>query len=37
MEHTFAEQHFSNFEVGKWLNKWFAAKEKLFFWQGIHK
>jgi hypothetical protein len=28
MGHTLAEQHFSNFEeVGKWLNKWFAAKK----------
>ena len=37
MGHTFAEKHFSNFEeVGKWLNEWFSAKEKQFFWQGIH-
>ena len=35
--HALAEQYLSNFEkVGKWLNEWFAATEKLFFWQGIH-
>ena len=33
MGHAFAEQHFSNFKVvRKWLNEWFAAKEKQFFW-----
>ena len=26
-----AEQHFSNFEVGKWLNGWFVAKEEQVF------
>ena len=32
-----AEQHFSNFEeVGEWLNECFAAKQKPFFWRGIH-
>lgn len=37
MGHALAEQHFSNFEeVEKWLNEWFAAKGKQFFWQGIH-
>ena len=34
MGHALAEQHFE--EVGKWLNEWFASKEKHFFWQGIH-
>ncbi|XP_025154494.1 uncharacterized protein LOC112588519 [Harpegnathos saltator] len=29
MGHALAEQHFSNFEeVGKWLDEWFAAKDK---------
>jgi len=38
MGHALAEQHFSNFEkVGKWLDEWFAAKDKQFFWHGIHK
>ncbi|KAL6255597.1 hypothetical protein P5V15_012746 [Pogonomyrmex californicus] len=33
MGHALAEQHFSNFEeVGKWLDEWFAAKDKQFFW-----
>ena len=37
MGHALAEQHFSNFEeVGKWLDEWFAAKDKQFFWHGIH-
>jgi len=37
MGHALAEQHFNNYEeVGKWLDEWFAAKDKQFFWQGIH-
>ena len=37
MGHALAEQHFSNFEeVGKWLNKCFAVKQKQCFWQSIH-
>ena len=37
MGHALAELHFSNFEeVEKWLNEWFATKEKQFFWRGIH-
>ena len=37
MAHALAEQYFSNFEeVGKWLNEFFATKQKQFFWQGIH-
>ncbi|GFV31385.1 mariner Mos1 transposase [Trichonephila clavipes] len=38
MENALAEQHFSYFEeVRKWLDKWFASKDKQFFWHGIHK
>ncbi|GFX14721.1 mariner Mos1 transposase [Trichonephila clavipes] len=38
MGHALAEQHFSNFEeIRKWLDEWFAAKDKQFFWHGIHK
>jgi hypothetical protein len=37
MGHELAEQHFRNFEeVGKWLNDWFAVKQKQFFCRGIH-
>lgn len=37
MGHSLAMQTFNNFEeVGIWLNEWFAAKDKQFFWQGIH-
>jgi hypothetical protein len=37
MGHALAEQYFNNFEeVGKWLNKCFDAKQKQFFWRGIH-
>jgi hypothetical protein len=37
MGYALTEQHFSSFEeVGKLLNEWFAAKEKQFFWRGIH-
>ena len=35
MEYAFAEQHFSNFKVGKWLNECFASNEQ-FFWRGIY-
>ena len=32
MGYALAGQHFSNFEeVGKWLNEYFAAKQKQFF------
>jgi len=38
MGHALAEQQFSNFEdVGKWLDEWFAAKDKQFFWHGMHQ
>nr|CCC86608.1 transposase [Tapinoma nigerrimum] len=38
MGHALAEQHFADFEeVKKWLDEWFSSKEKLFFWNGIHK
>lgn len=37
MGHSLAMQKFNNYEeVGIWLNEWFAAKDKQFFWQGIH-
>ncbi|GFQ70336.1 mariner Mos1 transposase [Trichonephila clavata] len=31
MRCALAKQHFSNFEVGKGLDEWFAAKDKHFF------
>ncbi|GFR30234.1 mariner Mos1 transposase [Trichonephila clavata] len=35
---VFAEQYLSNFEeVRKWLDEWFAAKDRQFFWQVFHK
>ena len=35
---SLAEQHFDSYEdVGKWLDEWFASKDKDFFWRGIHK
>ena len=35
--HALAEQHFNSYEnVRKWLDNWFASKEELFFWRGIH-
>lgn len=35
--HALAEQHFDSYEnVRKWLDNWFASKEELFFWRGIH-
>ena len=38
MGHALAEQHFDSYEdVGKWLDEWFASKDKDFFWRGIHK
>ncbi|GFS74325.1 hypothetical protein TNCV_3280121 [Trichonephila clavipes] len=36
--HALAKQHFSNSEEnGKWLDEWFAAKDKQFFWHGVQK
>lgn len=38
MGHALAEQHFANYEdVKKWLDEWFASKDREFFWRGIHK
>ena len=38
MGHALTEQHFTYYEdVRKWLNEWFASKEEIFFWRGIHK
>jgi len=36
--HALAERHFDSYEdVRKWLDEWFASKDKEFFWRGIHK
>jgi len=38
MGHALAEQRFGSYEdVKKWLDEWFAAKGKNFYWRGIHK
>lgn len=37
MRHATPKQHFSNFQVGKWLEKWFAVKAMQFFWDGIRQ
>ena len=38
MGHALAEQHFDSYEdVRKWLDDWFALKEKGFFWRGVQK
>jgi len=38
MDHALAEQRFDSYEdVKKWLDEWFAAKGKDFYWRGIHK
>ena len=37
MGHALAERHFDSYEVRKWLDEWFASKDKKFFWRGIHK
>ena len=38
MGHALAEQHFSSYKnVKKWLNEWFMAKGKEFYWHDIHK
>jgi len=38
MDHALVEQHFDSYEdVKKWLDKWFAAKGKDFYWRDIHK
>ena len=38
MGHTLSDQHFTSYEnVRKWLDNWFALKERQFFWRGIHQ
>ena len=38
MGHAFSDQHFASYEnVRKWLDDWFASKERQFFWRGIHQ
>ena len=38
MGHVLAEQHLDSYEgVRKWLDEWFASKQKDSFWHGIHK
>jgi len=33
MGHALAEWHFDSYEdVRKWLDEWFASKDKEFFW-----
>ena len=36
--HALSDQHFTSYEnVRKWLDDWFASKERQFFWRGIHQ
>ena len=38
MGHVLSDQHFISYEnVRKWLDDWFASKERQFFWRGIHQ
>ena len=38
MGHVLSDQHFTSYEnVRKWLDNWFALKERQFFWRGIHQ
>ena len=38
MGHALSDQHFTSYEnVRKWLDDWFASKERQFFWPGIHQ
>ena len=38
MGHALSDQHFTSYEnVRKWLDDWFASKERQFFWLGIHQ
>ena len=38
MGHALSDQHFTSYEnVRKWLDDWFASKERQFFWRGIHQ
>ena len=36
--HRWDDQRFTSYEnVRKWLDDWFASKERQFFWHGIHQ
>ena len=36
--HALSDQHFTSYEnVRKWLEDWFASKERQIFWRGIHQ
>jgi [histone H3]-lysine36 N-dimethyltransferase SETMAR len=38
MGHALAEKRFTSYEnVQNWVEDWFASKEQVFFWRGIHK
>ena len=38
MEYALSDQHLASYEnVRKWLDNWFALKERQFFWRGIHR
>ena len=38
MGQVLSDQHFTSYEnVRKWLDDWFASKERQFFWRGIHQ
>ena len=38
MGHALSDQHFTSYEnVRKWLDDWFASRERQFFWRGIHQ
>ena len=38
MGHAVSDKHFTSYEnVRKWLDDWFASKERQFFWRGIHQ
>ena len=38
MGHALSNQHFTSYEnVRKWLDDWFASRERQFFWHGIHQ
>ncbi|UYV63751.1 hypothetical protein LAZ67_2005502 [Cordylochernes scorpioides] len=37
MQHGLADQHFSNYEVKKWIDEWIAAKEPVCLRDGIRQ
>ena len=38
MGHALSDQYFTSYEnVRKWLDVWFASKERQFLWSGIHQ